>query len=112
MWVDVDNLKLMVSLDEIVDCSHRVPVKRVQIWIKSGESDSSLYSWMSTVCNVDSLAAVLMDSSLYGRTIDCVNINPYDCYEVEIHLSQWNGKYNTNITPEVVEKIMGLTWVN
>ena len=110
MWFDVDNPKLMENLDKIVDCSHRVPVKCVQIWTKSSATSSSLYFRMSTVRNADELAAVLMDSSLYGRTIDCANINPYDCYEVEIHLSRCSGKYNTNITPEVVETLMGLTW--
>ena len=111
---DVNYQKLIGRFDEIVDFSHRVPVKRVQMWIKSGESDSSLYSWMSTVCNADSLASVLMDSSLYGWTIDCADIHPYDCYvdctAVEFYLSRRNGEYNTNITPELIEALMHLTW--
>ena len=109
---DMNVQKLIGGCDEIVDCSYRIPVKRVQMWVKSAGSEHSLYGWMSTVRNVDSLAAVLMDLSLYGWMVDCVNINPDDCSEVEIYLSRWDGKYNTNITPEVVEKLMGLTWVN
>ena len=104
--------RLLQELDYIVDCSYRIPVKCVQMWVKSAGSEHSLYELISTVHNADSLAAVLMDLSLYGWMVDYVNINPDDCSEVEIYISRWDGKYNTNITPEVVEKLMGLTWVN
>ena len=107
---DVDDQKLIGRLDEIVDFSHGIPVKRVNVWIKSGELNSSLYSLMSTVRNANSLASVFMDLSLYGWTIDSVHIDPYDCSEVGFWISKRCGKYNTNITPEVVESLMGLTW--
>lgn len=109
---DVNDQKLIDRLYKIVDFSHKVPVTLVQIWSNSGESDISLYSWMSTVRSADSLASVLMDLSLYGWTIDCVITSAEDCSEVEFCISRQDGKYNTNITSEVIEKLMGLTWVN
>lgn len=104
--------QLMGSLDEIVDFSHKVPVKCVKMWSNEGESDITLYTWTKTVRSADSLVSALMDLSLYGWTIDCVNTSTEDCSEVDLCISRQDGKYNTNITSEVVEKIMGLTWVN
>ena len=107
-----NSTKLMGSLGEIVDFSHRVPVKCVEIWSKSGSPSHSFYFWMLSVRNADSLASILMDSSLYGWTIDCVNIGTEDCSKVEFFISRKDGEYNTNITSEVVENLMRLTWEN
>ena len=108
-----DNLKELIrGLDELVDFSHGVPVKCVKMWSNEGESDITLYTWTKTVRSSDSLVSTLMDLSLYGWTIDCVNTSTEDRSEVDLCISRQDGKYNTNITSDVVEKVMGLTWVN
>lgn len=112
MRVDGDNLILMRGLDELVDFSHGVPVKCVKMWSNEGESDITLYTWTKTVRSSDSLVSTLMDLSLYGWTIDCVHTSTEDRSEVDLCISRQDGKYNTNITSDVVEKVMGLTWVN
>lgn len=107
--------ELMERLDKVVQCSLKHPLEKLMLWAFA-EDVGDDHRIISTIRNKNELYGALMDASMFGYSIWYVfggmKKGIYDGtshFSVSLVLNK-KDNYETNIVPEVLERLGAINW--